>query len=402
MSDDEEYYDDDDYFYIDEGPVADAVGSLTQPSPVHVGSLSLAKANTHLQDDFAEHTMHSPVWQEHPSDDTAEYWSDWDYYSDDYYDQGSPKRKRQRIVGEGVTETKAKDVKSTQAGKRNRNLRRTEDIPELSLGESLDSDMEESVEAKPTVVWRLKEAHGPVEYPIVTEGKGETVALLRDWRERFEAVRKPGQNTAADKDLKSQKPNRTAVAVVIGPSPSERATSGATTPTMSSRARNVPSRSKPAPGHANGASISKPSTAKAKAAITNTTNGIKPPATTNKSSRGTAVLGQRANEVETIGKKRTRPGADEGVTTDGDETIPRKRRTVATKEKENEAVQSAAQSDDSSISGRKRKAPDDDDETITPQAVKRKTSAPKATSGASEPKKGSAVPIGRNTRSKRG
>lgn len=29
MSDDDEYYDDGDYIYFDEGPIADAVGSLT-------------------------------------------------------------------------------------------------------------------------------------------------------------------------------------------------------------------------------------------------------------------------------------------------------------------------------------------------------------------------------------
>ena len=344
--------------------------------------------------------MHSPVWQEHPSYDTADYWSDWEYYSDDdYYDQASPKRKRQRIAGEGITEAKDKVIEGSRFGKRRR-LRPTEDVPELSLGESLDSDTEESAVAKPVIVWRMKEAHDPVESPIVTEGEGEKVALLKDWRERFVVATKPGRNIAADEDLKTQKPNRVAVAVVIGPQQSASSSSRVTAPTVSSKAKNMPSKAKVAPRHANEALISKPSTAKAKAPVPSTTNGIKPSATTKNSSHSTAVLGQRANGVETIGKKRSRPGPDERVTAGGDESISRKRRAPAPKEKENEAVQSANQSDASSISGRKRKAPDDVDETNTPQPVKRKAAALKTVTAASEPKKRPTVPTRRNTRSK--
>lgn len=358
----------------------------------------------YLQDDLAEHTMHSPVWQEHPADDTAEYWSDWDYYSDDYYDQGAPKRKRQRVAGESTSEAKGENAEGPQVGKRGRKLQSAEDIPELSLGESLDSDMEDSVAAKPTVLWRSKEAHDPVETPIVAEGEGEQVALLRDWRERFEVSSKLGRNTAAIKDPKTQRPNQRAVAVVIGPRPSGFANSRIDALKVSSKAKCMPSRNKIVPNDANGPLTSKPSTAKAKTAIaTAAADNVNVPGTTKKFLRGTAILRQRANEVEAIAKKRSRPGAEEDATTDGDETIPRKRRAPATKEKdqENEAVQSAAQSDASSKRGRKRKALDEDDETITPQAVKRNAPAANATTGASEPKKGPTVPTRRNTRSRR-
>lgn len=344
--------------------------------------------------------MHSPVWQEHPSDDIADYWSDWSYYTDDYYDQGSPKRKRQKIAGGAITEVKDKAIEGAQVGKRRGRFRPAEDVPELSLGESLDSDMEDSVVAKPTIVWRLKEAHDPIENLVVTEGEGEKVALLGDWRERFKASTKQGRNTAVTKGTKTQKLNQRAVAVVIGPRPSELTNGGIDALKISSKAKNMPSRIKAAPRHANGAPISKPSTAKAKAPISSTTDGIKPPATSKKSLHGIAMLGQRANEVETIVKKRTRPGAEEEATTDGDETIPVKRRAPTTKKKENGAVQAAAHPD-AYKTGSKRKAPDEDDETITPQAVKRKAPAPKVTTATSEPKKGSTVPIRRNTRSKR-
>lgn len=348
--------------------------------------------------------MHSPVWQEHPADDTAEYWSDWDYYSDDYYDQGALKRKRQRIAGESTTEAKGKNAEGPQVGKRRRKVEPAEDIPELSLGESLDSEMEESVAARPTVVWRSKEAHDPVENPIVREGEGEQVALLKDWRERFEAASQLGHDSTATKDPKTQRPNQRAVAVVIGPRPSDFANSRIDALKVSSKVKRIPSRSKAAPNDANGALTSKPSPAKVKAAIATTaSNSVNVSITTKKSLRGTAILGQRANEVETIVNKRKRPGAEGDAIMDGDETISRKRRAPATKEKEqeNEAVQSAAQSDASTKPGRKRKAVDEDDETITPRAVKRKAPAPKATTGASGPKKGPTVPTKRNTRSKR-
>lgn len=361
-------------------------------------------AKTSSQDDLAEHTMHSPVWQEHPADDTAEYWSDWDYYSDDFYDQGASKMKRQKIAGESTTEAKGKHAEGLLVGNRGRRFESAEDIPELSLGDSLDSDMEESVAARPTVVWRSKEAHDPVENPIVREGEGEQVSLLKDWRQSFAASSKLGHNTAATKDPKVQRPTQRAVAVVIGPRPSDFANSSIDALKVSSKVKRMPSRSKTAPNDANGALTSKPSTVKAKAAIATTAaNSGNVSITTKKSLRGTAILGQRANEVETIVKKRNRPGAEEDATTDGDETISRKRRAPATKEKEkeNEAVQSAAQSDASFKFGRKRKAPDEDEDTITPQALKRKARAPKATAGVPEPKKGPTVPTKRNTRSKR-
>ncbi|SLM34799.1 hypothetical protein LPUS_03749 [Lasallia pustulata] len=373
MSDDDEYYDDDDYFYIDDGPVAEA-------------------------DDLAEHTMHSPVWREHASDDTAEYWSDWAYYTDDYYDQGSPKRQRQRVAGQGITEAKDKDSKGTHVGKRRRKLLPIKDIPELSLGESLDSDTEKSVAAIPTVIWRLKEAHDPIEYPIVTEGEGEKVALLKDWREKVLVATKPGLGNAAEQDLKTQKPNRTAIAVIIGPRPAEITRRGVAAPTLSSKAKNMPSKSKAVQALANGVSISKSSTANPKAASANTRNSVKPPAATKKSSHGTIVLRQRANDFESIGTKRKGPGE---VTANGDESMSKKRRAPATKEKENEVIQSAAQSDASSKAGRKRKASDGDGERVPSRAVKRKTSAPKATTAVSGPKKGPAVLTRRNTRSTR-
>lgn len=39
-----------------------------------------------LADDLAEHAAHSPVWFDNPNEEAREYFSDWEYYSDDYFD----------------------------------------------------------------------------------------------------------------------------------------------------------------------------------------------------------------------------------------------------------------------------------------------------------------------------
>lgn len=46
-------------------------------------------------DDLAAHTMQSPVWINHdPSYETISTISDWDYYSDDYWDEASTKKRK--------------------------------------------------------------------------------------------------------------------------------------------------------------------------------------------------------------------------------------------------------------------------------------------------------------------
>lgn len=65
MSDDE-YYDDD---------YADLHDMLYDADP-----------DPDLADDLAEHAAHSPVYFDNPNEETREYFSDWEYYSDDYFD----------------------------------------------------------------------------------------------------------------------------------------------------------------------------------------------------------------------------------------------------------------------------------------------------------------------------
>ncbi|KAK5941942.1 hypothetical protein PMZ80_005893 [Knufia obscura] len=45
-----------------------------------------ADASPDLADDLAEHAMYSPLWQDNPAEELRDYFSDWEYYSDDYFD----------------------------------------------------------------------------------------------------------------------------------------------------------------------------------------------------------------------------------------------------------------------------------------------------------------------------
>ena len=45
-----------------------------------------ADASPDLADDLAERATYSPLWQDNPTEELRDYFSDWEYYSDDYFD----------------------------------------------------------------------------------------------------------------------------------------------------------------------------------------------------------------------------------------------------------------------------------------------------------------------------
>ena len=67
MSDDGYYYDDPEY--------EDFQDMLYDADPA-----------PELADDLAERAAHSPIWQDNPAEELRDYFSDWEYYSDDYWD----------------------------------------------------------------------------------------------------------------------------------------------------------------------------------------------------------------------------------------------------------------------------------------------------------------------------
>jgi len=120
--------------------------------------------------------VQSPVFVNYdPSWETASYASDWEeYYSDEYWDQGKPKKrepKRDSITG-------AESTIGTENLKTKRRKGKSNGIPSLSLGEpSL---------AGSTVVWKpKKETLESCDGTIVNDGHGESVSLLPDVSHMF-------------------------------------------------------------------------------------------------------------------------------------------------------------------------------------------------------------------------
>ncbi|EED17502.1 conserved hypothetical protein [Talaromyces stipitatus ATCC 10500] len=148
MSDDEFYYDDDDDWYWYE------------------------EDNMGLGDDLAENAIHSPIMVEDPSLETVDTYSDWEYYSDDYYDDdptittthntnGEPRRKRQKLSSIG-------------------------NIPALELGSSIVDSSSQMADSFKGVLWRVPVKEDE-KMELYEPGKEEKVALLSDWRELFNA-----------------------------------------------------------------------------------------------------------------------------------------------------------------------------------------------------------------------
>ncbi|KZF23027.1 hypothetical protein L228DRAFT_268391 [Xylona heveae TC161] len=197
MSDEEDYYgDDDEYIYYDDEPL-DVV------------------------DDLAEHTMHSPVWQEDPRYETLDYFSDWDYYSDDFYDEDSSLRKPNvqlttaSNLAEGIqplTVFNSKKGTRQRINTRHQNKRGTN--PKIS---------QKHQQWYPKVVWKSRPVlHKP---PLIDPSDAETVALFENWRETFGENQtgaaspveenKPAKRTGKDlrtKTAKSEPPQKTKTA----------------------------------------------------------------------------------------------------------------------------------------------------------------------------------------------
>ncbi|KIW27586.1 uncharacterized protein PV07_07315 [Cladophialophora immunda] len=130
-----------------------------------------------LADDLAEHAVHSPVYQEEDAvkNEMSEYYSDWEYYSDDYMDddptllrthaQVGPPAKYSRLVGQ-----------DSRRGKK-RKLIETIDIPPSGLDEVklLTSGIKGTIWAQPK----------GRKTPAYKDGQEEKVALMKNWKDIF-------------------------------------------------------------------------------------------------------------------------------------------------------------------------------------------------------------------------
>lgn len=126
------------------------------------------------QDDLAEATVHSPVPVDDPSLDTVEVYSDWDYYSDDYFDDDPTIMKQQKTLSD-LPRTTEGVIGKKHASK----------IPELrglSLGVPLIDIPTSTFKG---VIWKDPNIEKD-ESEDYQPGQGETVTLFEDWREAFD------------------------------------------------------------------------------------------------------------------------------------------------------------------------------------------------------------------------
>jgi hypothetical protein len=128
-----------------------------------------------LADDLAQHTLPSPIYHEDPAYEMLEYHSDWEYYSDDYYDDDPALLKSNPQTG---SPTKRKvNIDKTQPRGKKRKLADTKDIPELAL-----DDRPALAATVRGTVWAGPKPQSPKPYEV---GQGQRIALLKDWAQIF-------------------------------------------------------------------------------------------------------------------------------------------------------------------------------------------------------------------------
>ncbi|KAI9695849.1 MAG: hypothetical protein M1836_005965 [Candelina mexicana] len=153
-------------------------------------------------DDLAEHTMHSPVYAHvDPRWETSEYFSDWEYYSDDYYDNGRSKSStKPQDTGQDHqrSQNKRKRHVVEEEEKKKRKLMNRDDIPALSLGDD-GQPLTNGLLLSASIVWRR--AGDEKRPPVLGVGEGEKVALLKDWRDRFKDGQHPGNSDTSGQGM---------------------------------------------------------------------------------------------------------------------------------------------------------------------------------------------------------
>ena len=168
--------------------------------------------------------------------------SDWEFYSDDYWDDESTKKRKRK--GDAIEETAVEgDPIEHGSARKRRKVKRTGTVPGISRGESA------------TVVWKSKsDVLQPSDGPVVSEGQGERVSLLKDWREQFKIPSE--QKHPLSKPVEVQrKGSQKAIAVVISNQSVERIYQDTLSPRTLSKSHELPSRSKASRSDTNGTSL---------------------------------------------------------------------------------------------------------------------------------------------------
>ncbi|OCT50432.1 hypothetical protein CLCR_07310 [Cladophialophora carrionii] len=147
-----------------------------------------ADPDPELADDLASHAIHSPIYHEEDAvkDELQEYFSDWEYYSDDYVDD-DPTLLRKNPQDGGPIRRLAHTETEPKRGKK-RKLVETQDIPTLDLNE--DQLLTRCIKG---VIWAKP---SELRTPQYEGGQENKVALMKDWKEVF-AVKDSGWGRAS-------------------------------------------------------------------------------------------------------------------------------------------------------------------------------------------------------------
>ena len=145
-------------------------------------------ASQDVADELAEHTVPSPVYLEDPAYEMMGGYSDWEYYSDDYYDDDPKLLKSNPQAGSPPATLKSRNRRTNahteQKRGRKRKLADTEDIPTLSLsGPALVEIVEKIGQNITGTTWRTERSESDKLYH---QGEAKRVALLKDWRNVFQ------------------------------------------------------------------------------------------------------------------------------------------------------------------------------------------------------------------------
>jgi hypothetical protein len=122
--------------------------------------------NPHLQDELAQTSYYEAALFEDQGIEAEDYYSDWEYYTDDYYDEDPTVK-----LGPVAKDTDTKTHRANRASK-----------PKSSLKPDITSFQ--------GVVWKTSslEKDQDIAVQIYEPGAGEQVALLKNWREIFKSV----------------------------------------------------------------------------------------------------------------------------------------------------------------------------------------------------------------------
>ncbi|KAJ5176632.1 uncharacterized protein N7482_002509 [Penicillium canariense] len=129
-----------------------------------------------LVDELAQTSYYEAALYEDPGIDVEEYFSDWEYYSDDYHDD-DPTVKQHPVVAKAVG-APAKTRRTQHGARTNNRVSR----PQSSLVPDITSFQ--------GVIWRTPnmETDQDIAVQIYEPGNGDKVALLENWREIFKSA----------------------------------------------------------------------------------------------------------------------------------------------------------------------------------------------------------------------